>query len=293
MKRLDKLFAAVLVVAFCFSGWAVSTKINLATQVKGILACGHGGTGAATVNAFEFLMGPTSGAASCPSFRAIDPLDTSAVRQPEVYRWSYAGCPNTATQVIGDSYTTIGGLSVGAGTDPFCYVRFTASSALNDQSALSGNIIYTTGRHLDDQDYGSLTVAAGNSGDNERFWMCLTDQTAVTMGGSDNPAGNYICFRYSSGAGDTTWHCVSKDNSTQENNSTGATFGTGRHLFELYEDVANSKWTCRIDGVDMVSNSTHIPATGTPLRYVDSITTTTAGLAHSYQVSFRFIKSDF
>lgn len=104
---------------------------------------------------------------------------------------------------------------------------------------------------------------------NERFWVCLTDQTAATMGGSDNPAGNYVGFFFSTPGGFSTIYAASKDNSTQTATNTLITpvAVTGLNLAIVCNDsVPNA--TFYINGAVVATHTTHLPTSGTNLAWV-------------------------
>jgi hypothetical protein len=125
----------------------------------------------------------------------------------------------------------------------------------------NGNLNYMNGKNIHFSFMGNL-----NSKLNTRVWFGLTDQTLATQGGSDNPAGNYAAFRYSTIAGDTHYQCITKDGTTQtivdsgitplEN--TAATFGV---LFN--DSVPNVKFY--INRVLVGTSTTHLPTLTFPL----------------------------
>jgi len=285
LKSIALLF--VFVVSF-----AATTKINLATQVTGILVCGFGGTGVATTGANTVLAGPSSGSPACPSFVTLTSDWTQATPFPGTtqrltYISPFLGGSATA---FGDSY-----ISSNCGTDNsvstsnqvLSHNCLTGSTSGNSASN-SGNLNYVTGRHLETIVYAALLTATTN----ERAWIVLTDTSAATMAGSDTPSGNYAGFRYTATSSTVAWDCVTSTGSTQQIQSSGVNGNGSFHVFDVVFDDANSQVLFYIDITLVCTNLTTVPASATALRYANTITTLT-GAARSLGISRQIILSDF
>jgi hypothetical protein len=159
------------------------------------------------------------------------------------------------------------------------------AASTNSASSIEGNLNYNTSSNPTYQTYMALTNTA-----NARVWAGLTNQTAATMAASDNPAGNYAAFRYSTAAGDTTYKCITKDGTTQTIADSGVAPGTGGHKFEILH-LASGQTTFKIDGGWACANTTHLPASSTMTRYVNTITTLTNAV-RSIRVGWVYVESD-
>ena len=113
-----------------------------------------------------------------------------------------------------------------------------------------------------------------------RCWVCLTDQTPATMTGSDNPNGNYIGFRFSSVAGDTSWQAVAKDNSTQTVIPTGISVDTTAQSQNLcfVKNAMTGSITWYINGIQVASTTASIQTASTLIGW-QAVFTRTSGAA--------------
>ena len=111
---------------------------------------------------------------------------------------------------------------------------------------------------------------AGATMTNRRDWIGLTDQTAATMFAADDPAGNYAAFRFSTTT-ETTWKCVTKDNTTQNVVDSAVTVSAEtQYALEIEFNDATPSVTFRINGSSVCSSpiTTNLPADGTNLRWI-------------------------
>lgn len=146
-----------------------------------------------------------------------------------------------------------------------------ATGTLGGVSCLHGDANWLTGKNLIWDTYGA--VITPSSTNNARTWHGLSDQTATTMAGADDPAGNYAGFLYSTTSSEVNFKCTSKDNSTQESTDTGVS-GSARgtaeadrvgHRFTIVE-LSGPSYKFYIDGVLKCTHSTHVPTASTLLR---------------------------
>jgi hypothetical protein len=102
----------------------------------------------------------------------------------------------------------------------------------------------------------------------QRIWICLTDQSLAVMANSDNPAGNYACFRFSTDASDANWKLITKDGTTQNVQDSGVAVNTSGHYFEIFENSSTGQWSFWIDNALVGASSSNIPSANTNLKYV-------------------------
>jgi hypothetical protein len=128
----------------------------------------------------------------------------------------------------------------------------------------NGDLNYRVGKNI--SFYANLYLARIT---NVRAWIGVTDQTQITMAASDNPAGNYAAFRFSTIAGDSTIQCITKDGTTQTivDSLVAPVANTGLNLSTVFNDsVPNVVFY--INGVVVATITSHLPTAGTNTRYV-------------------------
>jgi hypothetical protein len=210
---------------------------------------------------------PGSSGWDVPLNENFDLLDLYTKQMPNQRRATLVIAPGsgTAMNVMGDIATITGTASAIAAdaTDPTTE-NLLSGAVSGNESGLNGNAIYRSAasRRLMLQTYAKLQETS-----NVRAWICLTDQTLATQAGSDNPAGNYACFRYSTPASDANWKAVTKDGTTQNVADTGVAISTTGTEFEIEFDDTNSKINFRINGTLTNTLSANLPGAAN-LRYV-------------------------
>ena len=281
-RKLKFLF----LLAIFWLSFAGVTQIDLTRQVMGVLLCGNGGTGAATTSANYVLAGPVTGAASCPAFRAVNATDSASTPLPATQRWAYWFAGQTPW---GDVTTETGGFNTVSAdaTHQFPYRIYTTGTTSGNTAGRNGALNYVTGRHID-----QLTYAQAAQTTSIRWWSGVSDQTFATMAASDTPTGNYAAFRFSTGASDTTYHCLTSTGSTQQDQSSGVTADTNFHYMEIKFDDANSQVLFYIDGSLVCTNATTVPASSTALRLAQGATTLT-NAARNAEIAWVLMRSDF
>jgi hypothetical protein len=176
------------------------------------------------------------------------------------------GASNTLF-VLGDTFTIPGGAAnssvvVTTSTNGPCLGIFNST---NTVAGASGTLNYRTGRNI------SVLIIAGAAGKitDERWWFGVTDQAIATAGGSDNPAGNYAAFRFSTPASDTVWQAITKDGTTQNVQSTGvAPIVNTPQTFGIIFNDSTPNVQFYINGSLVATSTTHLPSASTNLRYV-------------------------
>ena len=168
-------------------------------------------------------------------------------------------------QIIGDVATVTGSTTFGTPTATFGPAVGLFSAGTGTVSGVIGNVNYRVGRNI------RATIFAGPAGKitDERWWWGFTNQSLATQGGSDNPAGNYAAFRFSTNAGDTAWQAITKDGTTQNVLPTGIVPVINQtQIFTIVfnDSVPNVQFF--INGVLVATSSAHLPTSGTNLAYV-------------------------
>lgn len=210
----------------------------------------------------------------------------SAGPRPFGHHWfySYEGGPGLASGVAAVTVNA-------AGSEPL-HTRETASSANLDTTTVGEIVQAATGL--------VLSVTPGNrvspiNGSNivdlqllgyvyqtstVRYWFGLLDANQITSGGAthntayqaDNPTTtNTLAFRYSSAAGDTTWHCyASAGAGSTIADSSVAIDVTASHEFEIRQTTPGTILYL-IDGTQVCSLNTNIPASPNYLYFMQMV----------------------
>jgi|GEM_PF-3589862 len=207
------------------------------------------------------------------------------VRRPTMISYPGSG---TAYQVSGDvatiSATT--NTAVAATTAEPAMLDHATSTTSATVASVSGNANYLLGgRNVLYQSYVSVPTLT-----TVRVWAGMTNQTAATMAASANPAGRYAAFRFDTSASDTTWKCITKDNTTQNVLNSGVTVTANGFKLEIQE-TGTTDIIFRINGARVCTSSVNLPGAGTLARYVNSATTLTTA-ARSIRTGWIYIESD-
>lgn len=175
-----------------------------------------------------------------------------------IYVQTGASVNNFST--LGDSGSAINGGSGGNGGTS--EIGVTAAG----QSGFAGN---SANYQFKDSLFYKTAFTFGATPANVRVWLGLSDQIGSTQAGAANPAGNYVCFRFDTSAGDTHWQCVTKDGTTQTIVDSGIAPVSGvRQRFAIDLDPDANKITFYIEGNLVGTITTHMPALTTNLRWL-------------------------
>jgi hypothetical protein len=190
----------------------------------------------------------------------------------------------------GDVSTVTGSSAVQGTTATLSASLAIFSGTTTTVSGIAGSLIYRTGRNIH---LVMLAAAAGKITD-ERYWFGLTDQTLATQGGSDNPAGNYAAFRFSTNASDTVWQAITKDGTTQNVQSTAvAPVINTTQAFAIVFDDTNNNVKFYINGTLVATSSSNLPSAGTNLRYVATNNCFASTTNNGFYFAQTQISSDF
>lgn len=124
-----------------------------------------------------------------------------------------------------------------------------------------------------------------------RVWVGFADVAPATMAASDTPSQTYFGFRFSTGASDTTWRCM-----TDNGSGTPANANSG---ISVVASPVNLSVICTstaiiyfVNGIIVGQNTTKLPSTATnTLRPFFSLTNLTAGAARAFTIYFLSMRS--
>jgi hypothetical protein len=202
--------------------------------------------------------------------------DCLGIPKPNTRRTTQAVANGTANtfSVMGDNFTNAGtgtATATAATTSQPATINYATANALNNIAGISGNTNYNSSGKIGYQTYISLPATA-----TMRVWAGVTNQTAATMAGSANPAGTYAAFRYDTGAGDTTWRCITRDGTTQNNQNSGINISTSGFKLEIV--ISSGSVEFMVNGVTVCTNTTNLPTANTLLRASNTITNLVNGV---------------
>ncbi len=104
---------------------------------------------------------------------------------------------------------------------------------------------------------------------NCRIWVGVGSTASNSVYRSDTPNSQFVGFRFSSAAGDTTFQCVTQTSnvaSTKNAASPAPTVGTTQHTLEIQFDGTNAVFF--VDGVQVGSQAGNIPSTSQGLAHL-------------------------
>jgi len=221
---------------------------------------------------------------------------------PEARRWAYAGIASAAPSgigtVVGDAQFTFAsaGGSVSGASSPFAspsfpapVVAYSTGTANPSFAGLNGFPIWGTGQNL-----LFVCKVAISRLTNVRMRHGLGDVgSGSTWIGSDTlPSNNYVAFRFSTNASDTTFHCEAGNGSAVTVVDSGITV-VANTLYTLQvkinDSVPNAVFS--INGSVVATITTDLPSASVPLRFwngIDSLTTSSA----SFYLVWNYMEAD-
>jgi hypothetical protein len=112
----------------------------------------------------------------------------------------------------------------------------------------------------------------------QRCWIGMIDVSlasplvsAIFLAGVDTPPNSFVGFRYSTVAGDTHWMAVVNTAGTQTVVSTGITPDGNGHVFAIQPSNSGATVNFLIDGTQVASISTNVPAASFVMRAINSV----------------------
>jgi hypothetical protein len=133
----------------------------------------------------------------------------------------------------------------------------TAATANNDVGISAGNVnTYFAGK---DCYFSGLFRISQTS--TQRCWIGFTSTTLAAINATDTPTTtSTAAIRFSTAAANTNWCFVTCDTSAcTVTVGTLTTVTTNRHLIEIREDRANSRWVAYMDSVPLATNAANLP----------------------------------
>ncbi|HSX01946.1 MAG TPA: hypothetical protein VLI05_01385 [Candidatus Saccharimonadia bacterium] len=225
-------------------------------------------------------------------YESIGWSDCMGVPRPNTRRWTYI-IYNSGDGV----FSSVGdGANISVGTGSSTNLAPTTSAppvreldtgtTSGNQASLSGSsFLYPTAALPTFQSYVLMTSTT-----NARMWTGLTSVSAATQAASATPTGDYAAFRYDTGAGDSTYKCVTSDGTTVNVINSGVTGDTNGHRFEVR--ILSNQVIFILDGNAVCATSTNMPRSSTLLTYVDTITTLTTA-AKGIRLPWVYVESVF
>jgi hypothetical protein len=245
----------------------------------------------------SFIENPSSGSGGGGSVSSVFGRTGTIVAQSFDYflvggRQEVTSADGVSTTLAGygDSITlaTAGSVAMAATTTSGAGISYFQNVA-GTVTSVSGTTNYVAGRNIGFWFQGFL-----NRITDTRLWFGVTNQTAATMGGSDNPAGSYAAFRFSTFAGDTVWQCITKDGTTQNVQSSGVApvvNATQTFVIEFDDTVPNIRFY--INGTLVATSTAHVPASGTLMRFALTETWALTNTNSALNFSQLRMRSDF
>ena len=270
-----KRFQITLILLAALVAMAVATQIKLkdiAPGASGTTPVSNGSTWTATAL-------PTA-------------LEGTGILIPKTQRFSLFQASGSASTVFGDASGAGSGTVTNGGPDATnpVYRQFATNTTNGNCATAFGNAIHVQGRSLRFNALVRLSATA-----NVRFRFGFTDQTAATMCGADDPAGNYVGIDYSTSRGDTNWTSFSKDNATQQLGASLTTAAdTNWHYFEIIADDSVPNYSFKVDGAALSSPITaNLPTDATVMTYFITVTCVTCTpTANNWRYSAFYMEDD-
>ncbi len=193
----------------------------------------------------------------------------------------------TVSVTLGGGTTVVKTPSVSPKFGPSVFNSTNSSSVSLGWSGAVNN--YVVGRNIAYSFIGYI-----NNITNERAWHGISDQTLATMSASDNPAGNYAAFRFSTAAGDTSWQCITKDGTTQTIVSSGvAPVNDVAQRFAIVFQDSVPNILFYINSSLVATTSTHLPTANTIVMWFASSFNTAGSFANGLGIEQIQIFEDF
>lgn len=198
-----------------------------------------------------------------------------------------AGVAPTSTEVQG--YTA--DYPTSAAANAVSTIGQTVTQWYRGSTSGANGFFYVSRLHFPDANYG--TGATGS-----RIWTGLTNQAIGNiMTNSDNPAGSYAGFHYSTTRGDVNWQFITKNGTTQNVVNTTMPFTVAKlYDFYVYTPPQGTTVYWRIDnltdGTTQEGNTaTNLPTNNVAHRGLVSLQTLT-GTARNIRMAKIYIEAD-
>lgn len=106
-----------------------------------------------------------------------------------------------------------------------------------------------------------------------RVFVGFSTGVDTAMVQTDSPTGDYIGFRYSTTASETTWHVINRDNSNTDTTDTLVNVTTNGVTMYFIGNDGGTSWDLWIDGAKVLTTATHLPRTSQAFRFMSVIST--------------------
>lgn len=246
-----------------------ATLINLATQVKGLLAGANGGLGLALSGTPGLGSVPVASGSSAAAWQQTPWLPTAppnpASGNIRSAGWVWAAGLSTGqidNPPTSDYYVAFGGVGGATGcataTVPPCATQG------NGQGYISA-LNWLVGQNIEFQEYGQLTNITAAS-------TCVVIQvnnlnnqlqSCSTLGSLQTEAG----FLFGGTLGVTNWQCITASSTTRAAVNSGVAADLNAHLWDIKFNDAVPNVVFSIDGTPVCTVTTPIPASGSVMQH--------------------------
>lgn len=162
--------------------------------------------------------------------------------------------------------------------------RTTVTSASNGSTAVLGD---TTKKNWKAGKSPSIRMQINvSTTSNVRAWAAAF--TDSTMTGSATPAGNWLAFRFDTGAGDTSWNACTSASGTSGCTPTGVSVDTTNCQFFQIDFTSGTNAVFYINGASVATIATNLPSSGTMMGWFAGVTTL-ANSAVTFKYSFFYM----
>lgn len=164
---------------------------------------------------------------------------------------------NTTPQAYGTGTCSVQGTPTS--TDPTSSrlrnVSYVSAATTGSDAGVFGN----TNNFFLSHDLRIIVWAGVDTLTNIRFAVGITTSIGNILGGDDGANGECAWFRYSTNAGDTTWKCLTSNDTAggPTITDTGITVTTGTKIFEIHKTASEIKFF--LDNVLVATHTTDIP----------------------------------
>lgn len=219
------------------------------------------------------------------------PVVPNGMARPNARRFAYQipNGSNTTWGQMGDLINGSGTASaVAATTTEPAMMQYITTTTDASNAGTVGNANYVTGRNVRYQSYMRL-----NATDTVRAWISISTNPFASQA-ADSPPGDFAGFRYSTSAGDTTWKCATRNNTSTTFVDSGVAASTAGSDFEIAFNDTDGTVSFFIDGASVCSSpvSATLPRSGQMMKVVNTVTCVACATARALQIGWMYVESD-
>jgi len=158
------------------------------------------------------------------------------------------------TTVAGESLNPVGTPSGSPQTDAY-YIRWHSAPGAGSVAGEVGPFTQTQSRY---RPVFSALIRTGSSIASQRIWVALTSANLSQTDGTGALATRYIGLRFSTAAGDTTWHLASGDGTTGSAQDSGITVQANTAYLITLDWSIDGQLDCQINGISCALKTTNL-----------------------------------